>query len=54
MGKPEGRRPTSRPRHRYKKDIELDLKVKAIPLQAWIGPEVSRRLRLPDFQTVGT
>jgi hypothetical protein len=29
-------------------------KKKAIPLQAWTGPEGSRRLRLPDFQTVGT
>jgi len=27
---------------------------KAIPLQAWTGPEGSRRLRLPDFNTVGT
>ena len=27
---------------------------KAIPLQAWIGPEGSRRLRIPDFKTVGT
>ena len=27
---------------------------KAIPLQAWTGPEVSRKLRLPDFKTVGT
>jgi hypothetical protein len=26
----------------------------AIPLQAWAGPEGSRRLRLPDFKTVGT
>jgi hypothetical protein len=26
----------------------------AIPLHAWTGPEGSRRLRLPDFQTVGT
>ena len=24
---------------------------KAIPLQAWRGPEGSRRLRLPDFKT---
>jgi hypothetical protein len=24
-------------------------KGKAIPLQAWTGPEGSRRLRLPDF-----
>jgi len=29
-------------------------KSKAIPLQAWTGPENSRRLRLPDFKTVGT
>jgi len=27
---------------------------KAIPLQAWTGPEVSRRLRLPDFKAIGT
>jgi hypothetical protein len=27
---------------------------KAIPLQAWTGPEGSRRLRLPDLKTVGT
>ena len=29
-------------------------KGKAIPLQAWTGPEVSRRLRFPEFKTVGT
>jgi hypothetical protein len=29
-------------------------KVKAIPLQTWTGPEVSRRLRLQDFKTIGT
>ena len=27
-------------------------KGKVIPLQAWTGPESSRRLRLPDFKTV--
>jgi len=27
---------------------------KAIPLQAWTGPEGSRRLRIPDFKTIGT
>jgi len=27
---------------------------KGIPLQAWTGPEGSRRLRLPDFKTIGT
>jgi hypothetical protein len=26
---------------------------KAIPLQAWTGPDGSRRLRFPDFKTVG-
>jgi hypothetical protein len=30
------------------------VKVKAIPLQAWTGPEDSRRLRLPDFKTIDT
>jgi len=29
-------------------------KGKAIPLQAWTGPEGSRRLRLPDFKTLDT
>jgi hypothetical protein len=29
-------------------------KGKAIPLHAWICPEGSRRMRLPDFMTVGT
>jgi len=29
-------------------------KGKAIPLQAWTGPEGSRRLRLPHFKTIGT
>ena len=29
-------------------------KGKAIPLQAWTGPEGSRRLKLPDFKTVGS
>jgi hypothetical protein len=29
-------------------------KGKAIPLQALTGPESSRRLRLPDFKTIGT
>ena len=26
----------------------------AIPLQAWTGPEGSRRLRLPNFKTIGS
>jgi len=29
-------------------------KGKAIPVQAWTGPEVSMRLRLPDFIKIGT
>jgi hypothetical protein len=29
-------------------------KGKTIPLQAWKGPEGSRRFRLPDFKTIGT
>jgi hypothetical protein len=27
---------------------------KAITLQAWTGPEGSRKLRLPDLKTIGT
>jgi hypothetical protein len=30
------------------------VKGKAIPLLAWTGPEGSRKLRLPNFKTVGT
>jgi len=29
-------------------------KGKANPLQAWTGPEGSRRLRLPEFKTICT
>jgi hypothetical protein len=29
-------------------------KGKSIPLQAWTGPEDSRRMRLPDFKTIST
>jgi len=29
-------------------------KSKAIPVQAYSGPQGSRRLRLPDIKTVGT
>jgi hypothetical protein len=45
---------------RYKKEFKIHLwvkgngKGKAIPLQAWTVPECSRRLRLPDFMTIGT
>jgi len=34
--------------------VSLVSKGKAIPLQAWTGPEGSRRLRLPNFKTIGT
>jgi hypothetical protein len=29
-------------------------KGEAIPLQAWAGPEGSRKIRLPDLKTIGT
>ena len=32
----------------------VGVKGKAIPTQTWIGPEGSRRLRLSDFETIGT
>ena len=31
--------------------IFLIVKGKAVPLQAWSGPEGSRKLRFPDFTT---
>ena len=34
--------------------LRLLMSYKAIPLQAWIGPEGFRRLRIPDFKTIGT
>jgi len=37
----------------YPQEIYL-VKGKAIPLRAWTGPEGSRRMRLPDFKTIGT
>jgi hypothetical protein len=36
------------------KRIHISVKGKAVPLQARTGPEGSRRLRLPDFKTIGT
>jgi hypothetical protein len=32
----------------------LKVKDKAIPLQVWTGPEGSKRLKPPDFKTIGT
>jgi hypothetical protein len=37
--------------------VKTDIKIgkhKAIPLQVWTGPESSKRLRCPDFKTLGT
>jgi len=38
------------------KDLYLykELRGKAVPLQTWTDPKGSRRLRLPDFKTIGT
>jgi hypothetical protein len=38
----------------HNKQYNESCKGKAIPLQAWTGPEGSRRLRFPDFMTIGT
>jgi hypothetical protein len=52
-------RTLGKPRHRWKNNIRINFTellcgyVKAIPLQAWTGPEDSTRLRLPDFKTIG-
>jgi len=35
-------------------DLNIKAKGTAVPLQAWTGPENSRRLRLPDFKIGGT
>jgi len=34
--------------------VNVKKKGKAIPLQAWTGPEGSRRLRFPDFKKIST
>ena len=31
--------------------VRYSVKVKEVPLQAWSGPEGSRKLRFPDFMT---
>jgi hypothetical protein len=43
----------STPKHFLRKKALVKGKGKAIPLQALTGPEDSRRLRLPDFKTIG-
>jgi hypothetical protein len=35
-------------------DFHISGKGKAVRLQAFTGPDGSRRLRLPDFKTIGT
>jgi hypothetical protein len=62
----EGMKPCYTPKQRLEDNIEMNLKCwihvahkapyrsKAIPVQAWTGPEVSMRLGLPDFMTIGT
>jgi hypothetical protein len=40
--------------YQEKRVIYLKTYIKAIPLQALTGSEVSSRLRLPDFKTIGT
>jgi len=39
---------------KYADTVMSFLEQKKTSLQAWTGPEVSRRLKLPDFMTVGT
>jgi hypothetical protein len=34
-----------------KGSVVIKLKKKAVPLQAWSGPEGSRKLRFPDYMT---
>jgi hypothetical protein len=40
--------------HHLHKPLKVKGKCKAIPLKARTGPEGSRRLRFPDFKTIGT
>jgi len=40
--------PCKEPQHNLTK---ARVKGKAVPLQAWSGPEGSRKLRFPDFMT---
>jgi hypothetical protein len=39
---------------REEKTSRYSKKIKATPVKAWAGPEVSRRLRPPDLKTIGT
>jgi hypothetical protein len=40
--------------HTDRKNVAYVSKGKAIPLQAWTGPEGCSRLRIPDINTVVT
>ena len=40
--------------YQLKHSISGKGKGKAIPLQPWTGPKRFRRLRFPDFKTIGT
>ena len=42
------------PLYCYNRITYLKVKGKSITVQAWRGPEGPRRLRLPDFYTIGT
>jgi hypothetical protein len=33
--------------------LKITVKGKANPLETWTGPEGSRKLRFPDFKTIG-
>jgi len=35
----------------YRRTVMAQCKGKGVPLQAWSGPEGSRKLRFPDFMT---
>ena len=50
VGRPEGKRPLGGPGRRQ--EVNIKIKHKAVPLQAWSGPEGSRKLRFPDFVTI--
>jgi hypothetical protein len=58
MRNPAIKRHWKRRKIRWKDNITMDLKetrkCTAIPFQAWTGLEGPRRLRPPDFKTVGT
>jgi hypothetical protein len=42
------------PKYVFNFSVTFFMKGKPIPLQALTGPGGSRRLRLPDFKTIGT